>query len=359
MSKRVTMQDIADQLNISKNSVSQALAGKPGVSEGTRMSVRRVARDLGYHNPKSSKHTYKEPLKGKIALIASEFAFSLKNFFGAICLSIEREISLRGMTLQIQSIDHEKKENLYLPDFVQNKTVDGIIILSHISTKYIQKVLACGIPTVLVDQHHPNIEADAILTNNRFGAYIAVQHLINLGHTHIAFVGDVGLSPSYQERMEGYLLALRDYDIDPKRQYIFNHTAETVEMIKETVKNAQHLDSIPTAWFCVNDGLGFLVLTCLQQQGIDVPDQASVCSYDNGQLSQISSPKITTMDVDLDLFGRKAVEQLCWRMENQEAAFQEILLPSKLIVRESTATAMGTMDKSNREGQESDKSDTS
>jgi LacI family transcriptional regulator len=335
MAKKVTMQDIADKLNISKNSVSQALSGKPGVSEETRRLVQDVADELGYSYSKTNK-----PLKIErntpcnIALIASEYAFSLKRFFGEIYLSIEKETRERGINLFIESIDQAAKENLTLPSLLSNYEISGILILSHISTDYIAKIISTGIPTVLIDHHEPHLYVDAVLTNNRFGAYKAVEHLIELGHRDIAFVGDIDFSPSYQERLEGYLLALNKHGIKPNQDFIFKNAQETKD---EIAKFLDHHPTQPTAWFCVNDGHGFLVTSVLQQKGFNVPGDVSVCSFDNGQLSQLSTPKITTMDIDLNYFGRKAVEQLCWRIEHKDEPIHEILLPTTLIIKESTA----------------------
>jgi LacI family transcriptional regulator len=334
MAKKVTMQDIADKLNISKNSVSQALSGKPGVSEETRRLVQDVADQLGYSYSKN-----RIPLKverntpSNIALIASEYAFSLKSFFGEIYLSIEKEVRRRGLNLFIESIDDDAKENLTLPSLLSNYEIDGILILSHISTDYVANIINTGIPTVLIDHHDPHLHVDAILTNNRFGAYTAVEHLIKLGHRDIAFIGNVDFSPSYQERLEGYLLAFDKYGMKPNQDFIFKNAKETQA---EMTKFFDHLPKLPTAWFCVNDGHGFLVTSTLQQKGFAVPKDVSVCSFDNGQLSQISTPKITTMGIDLNYFGKKAVEQLCWRIDHKEEPIHEILLPTKLIIREST-----------------------
>jgi LacI family transcriptional regulator len=332
MVKKITMQDIADQLNISKNSVSQALSGKPGVSEATRELVQQAAEELGY-SYSSGRKVNGSAKTGTLGLIASDYAFSQRNFFGEIYLSIEKEARERGMNLLIQSVSREAKESLTLPSFIENKTVDGVLILSHISTDYINAVIATGTPTLLIDHHHPLIHADAVITNNRFGAYSAVQHLIELGHREIAYVGDMNFSPSYEERWEGYMLALREHGLEGQEEYMFTDAEEKEESIKNLIQQSAKQ---PTAWFCVNDGYGFLLSSCLQQNGINVPQQASVCSFDNGQLSQITTPKITTMDIDLQLYGRKSVEQLCWRMENRDEPIQELLLPTKLIKREST-----------------------
>lgn len=335
MERKITMQDIADQLNISKNSVSQALSGKPGVSEETRRLVQQTANELGYSYPgvRKQKQGNQHSLKN-IAFIASDYAFSFKSFFGEIYLSVEKEVRERGMNLFIESIDGEMKDRLTLPAVLSNHNIDGILILSHISTDYILKIIETGIPTVLIDHHEPWLHADSILTNNRFGAFTAVEHLIKLGHREIAYIGNIEFSPSYQERFEGYLLALNKFGITPNEGFMFTAAHEDSAEIDDFFEG---LERKPTAWFCVNDGLGFLVTSLLQQKGLSVPDDVSVCSFDNGQLSQISTPKITTIDIDLNYFGKKAVEQLCWRMENLHDPIHEILLPTKLIVRESTA----------------------
>jgi len=332
MRKKVTMQDIADQLNISKNSVSQALSGKPGVSEETRQRVIQMAKELGY-TYSNNKFLNKDKPKN-IALIASNHTFSLKSFFGEIYLNVEREINRRGYTLLIQSINEDYKDQLILPPIIKNNQIDGIIVLSHISSEYINMVIETGIPTVVIDHHYPNMKADAVLTNNRFGAFTAIEHLIKLGHSDIAFVGNINYSPSYYERLEGYLLAFHQYNLKVDPQFLFTDALETENYIKSLINR---LKKHPTAWFCVNDGLGYLINTQLQQYNVKVPDMASVCSYDNGQLSKISTPKITTMDINLDYFARRSVEQLLWRMEHPHEPFQEILLPSKLIQRESTS----------------------
>ena len=335
MDKKVTMQDIANQLNISKNSVSQALTGKPGVSEETRELVRRTAEELGYSFTNIRTHKQPEQKENKnIALIASDYAFSLKSFFGEIYLSVEKELRSRGMNLYIESINQSSKEKLILPALLTNQKIDGILILSHISTEYIQKVLSTGIPTVLVDHHSPYLQADSILTNNRFGAFTAVEHLIKLGHQEIAFVGNTEVSPSYQERRDGYLLALEKYGITPKPEFMFTSVQETQEDILSIMES---LTTRPTAWFCVNDGFGFLVQSTLQQKGFKIPEDASVCSFDNGQLSQIATPKITTMEIDLNLFGKQAVDQLCWRINHKHDPIHEVLLPTTLLIRDSTS----------------------
>ncbi|MDQ8738823.1 LacI family DNA-binding transcriptional regulator [Paenibacillus sp. LHD-38] len=337
MKPKVTMQQIADELKLSKNSVSQALSGKDGVSEETRNLVMNKAQELGYNYPKNKKTSIgsQETSKqtGTLALIASDFAFSMRGFFGEIYLSIEKEAKQRGYELLIQSIDRTAIAERKLFPFLQNRSVDGLIILSHITTEYTKMLLRTGIPAVMIDHHHPDLQVDCILTNNRFGSYEAIRHLVELGHRDIGFVGDTQFSPSYQERLDGYRMAMQAFGLAVKEMWVCSRAVEDSTFIHEYTKS---LESQPTAWFCVNDGLGFFITSSVQQLGMKVPEEVSIVSFDNGYLSQISTPPSTTIDVDLKLFAAKAVERLMERINDPIQPYTELHLPTKLVVREST-----------------------
>jgi hypothetical protein len=84
---------------------------------------------------------------------------------------------------------------------------------------------------------------------------------------------------------------------------------------------------------------GFLLCSTLQQLGVRIPEQVSIVSFDNGYLSQVSMPPITSMDINLKLYERKAVEQLMRRMDHPSEPFTELLLPTKILIRQSTGPA--------------------
>lgn len=328
------MQDIADRLNISKNSVSQAISKKAGVSEETRKKVEKTAQEMGY-NYKLNKGKTKNVGQGNIILISSERSITQEGFFGKLYLAIQRAVAEHGFNLLIQSIDEKAKENLILPTPLKNSSIEGILILSHISTDYINRLIDTGIPTVIIDHHNPFNQVDSVLQNNRFAAYTAIHHLIELGHKQIGFIGHIDRSPSYQERFEGYNLALTDHNLLDKR-YILSDIQEDEYSVATALDQLQEQ---PTAWFCVNDGFAFFALSHLQSMDYVLPDDLSICSCDNGILSKLSKPKMTTIHVDLDLYGKKAVDQLLWRMNNPFEPVQEILLPASLIERDSTGPA--------------------
>lgn len=318
------MQDIADQLNISKNSVSQALSGKQGVSEETRRKVVDMADQLGYVY--KARQTNSNQVNN-IALIASDFAFS-QTFFGNIYLSVQEEAKKRGLNLLIESINPKAANDLSVPSFIENNSVQGIIILSHITTDYINMIISTGIPTILIDHHHPHIQADAILTNNHFGAYLAVEHLISHNHKNIGFIGNTSFAPSYYERLQGYYMAFEEYQLPIQEKFVLKDTPDDEEVVEKLINN---LTELPTAWFCLNDQLGYMVSKSLKKRGYLIPDDVSVFSFDNGQLAQISSPRITSMEINLPKYGEKGVELLLWRINHPNEPIQETLFFPKLI----------------------------
>ena len=327
------MQAIADDLGLSKNAVSIALRGAEGISDLTRKTILKKAEELGYNYYKKGDHSQKK----NIAFIASDRVFSSnllnRSFFSHIYLTLKEEVEKIGGELTLQSITDGQIKEAKLPAQLVEKKIDGIIILSHLSDAYIDLIINTKIPTVVIDHHYPGMKSDCVLTNNRFGAYEMVEHLILNGHTQIGFLGDVNYSPSYQERLEGYLLAFKKYDAKiPDEKYIKTDIKECDEAVNLYLAS---LDELPTAWFCVNDGLMFYTYSYLQKSGLTIPKDISLTCYDNGDLSRLTHPLITTMDVDLPSYGKCAFNQLLWRMANPDESYREILLPSTLLERDS------------------------
>ncbi|EAC2814136.1 LacI family transcriptional regulator, partial [Listeria monocytogenes] len=148
--KKVTMQDIADRLNITKNSVSQALGNKNGVSEQTKLAVFKMADELGY---KYKREIAREVVKEKFALLATSFALSQRSFFGEIIDNMKQSIIAHQAELIIFPVTDEEASTNQLPEQLTSENWTGIFLLSHINTDYSKKVIDLGMPVVLIDHH--------------------------------------------------------------------------------------------------------------------------------------------------------------------------------------------------------------
>lgn len=329
MPKHVTMQMIADALNTTKNTVSQALSGKPGVSEETRRKIIECAERMGYRYQQKQSVVQ----RGYIGLVATESVIQHSGFFAEIYLGIEKELKARGFHLLVNTIQQEQVEQLVLPPFITNSDVDAVIVLSQLDKAYLKKLETSGIPCILVDHHYPGCKMDCVLTNNRYGAYQAVEQLIELGHSAIGFIGSVDQSPSYMERYEGYLTCLREHNITAQESFmLLKHSHTEAEFTR-------YLDSLgeyPTAWFCSNDMSAFLLMQNLSKRGIVVPEDVSICGFDDIPLASMCHPSLTTMRIDRVHFCERVVDKLFWRLAHKTDPAEEILLPAELILRNST-----------------------
>ncbi|MBC1286616.1 LacI family DNA-binding transcriptional regulator [Listeria booriae] len=328
--KKVTMQDIADALQISKNSVSQALGNKNGVGEQTKRLVLQKADEMGYKYKKDVVYT---PTDNQFALVATEFALSQKSFFGEICLSLEQEMTARGFYLTTLPVTTSDVAENRLPRELEEKNWRGIFILSHISDLFVKQILDLDVPTVMIDHHDPHLRTDTILSQNKDGAFVAVEHLIQLGHTRIGFVGDVDFSPSYEERWEGYCKAMRHYDLPVNTHYTITSIKEEQAALYQAL---ERLEEMPSAWFCVNSGLGFILNSYFQSKGFAIPEQVSIVCFDNTEFAILAQPPLTTMCTDLRFMGKQAVETMEWRLRNPSAPIVNVAIGTELVLREST-----------------------
>lgn len=337
--KKPTMQDIADQLQVSRNTVSRALRDKNGVSLETKKQVREVADQLGYRYAKQSNgEKLREVLDFK--LISSSFALSQTSFFGIIIEELRSLIEKSGNTIEIVEVPltiDDEKERILQELSRDRDTIDGIFILSHITDNYIEEIIDLDIPTVLIDHHSPQLHADSILTQNEYGAYILTEYLIGNGINEIGFIGNVDLSPSYEERFNGYKNALKKHNIKLDNEIVISDIEEEQRALFDRISA---LEKLPEAWFCVNSGLAFILNTFLHSKGYSIPEDFSIVCFDNTEFSRRAAPPITCMGVDLKYFSKRAVETMEYRLENIDDPMTQLRIVPELIERESVANKM-------------------
>jgi LacI family transcriptional regulator len=326
--KKVTMQDIADYLNISKNSVSLALRNKEGVSFETQKKVKEAALKLGYLYPDLD--NYVPLIPAKYLLVASSFALSQTSFFGEIVKHLEAELSAENGDLIIHEV--VDVNDLVSLDFVEFDEYRGVFILSHISNAFIDKILKLHDACVLIDHHNPFLETDTIVTQNINGAFLAVDKLIKLGHKKIGFIGDTEFSPSYMERYLGYKQALSAANIPLVNDYVYASIKENQHTLYNKLET---ITDMPSAWFCVNSGIAFILNSFLHSKGYSVPEDISIICFDDTEFSRMANPPITCLSTDLSTLAAEAFELLKRRINHPDKKIIEISIRPDIIERKS------------------------
>ncbi|BDI32023.1 LacI family transcriptional regulator [Capsulimonas corticalis] len=210
----------------------------------------------------------------------------------------------------------------------------------------IQRVLSAKIPVVFVDRVPFEHGCDFVGIDNRMAAREAVDYLISIGHRKIAFVAPDENVSSVQERMEGYFDARMSAGLVTSEDLVFPLSLEklfanaTVKSEVERVIDAMMaLPEPPTAVFAVNDFIAEYILIALEEKGIAVPETLSVIGFDDIERFAPQKPKLTTVRQPFESIGDRAASMLIWRMnhrDNPAAAYQHVLLPTRLVARGST-----------------------
>ncbi|GAE90293.1 LacI family DNA-binding transcriptional regulator [Acetivibrio straminisolvens] len=337
MAKKVTMEFIANQLGITKNTVSLALRNMPGVSEKTRNEILRTAEKYGYKYKKSNtKNNTSDPKTESICLMLSNDTKNSVGFFSFIQYGIESEGNRNGLNTILYCFDDSKE--FQPPVCIRDGIVSGIITLGRISRKTVNSIIGLNLPLVIIDDFFEDIRASYILTDNLSGGFIATEYLIKSGHKDIGFFGDIFASPSFFDRYMGYLKAHVRYNIPVNNSFsIIDKNMSTLlhDGVDKIVDELKKIPKLPTAIFCCNDLEAISLYKAFSVMGISVPDDISIIGFDDIESSKSVSPELTTMHIYKEAMGERAVKKLIERMNGQECIDEKILLPVALIERQS------------------------
>lgn len=346
MKKRVTLDDIAKIVGISKMAVSLAMRNDDSISKETIQRVKEVAEELGYTPNRFAQGL----VNGRSYTIALLLGGSLHDDYqnriirGAIPYAIEK-----GYTLSIAPAECDTNLELSYIQKYQNMMVDGFLAFHCLSSKPYKKLKKSGPPFVLYTKYFEDLDSDYVVCNDASGGYQITQHLLELGHRNIAFVYDQYLEHSSEviNRQKGYAAALQEYGLssDNIRLIPFNMDFRSGNTDPEHFLNINHefieamrSDNRPTALFACNDVLASSVYMVLKQLGLCIPHDVSVVGYEGVYLGNILDPPLTTVESPIEEIGRKACQLLIDKIEGNitNSEIFHIKLEPSLRIRSST-----------------------
>lgn len=332
MSEKVSMNSIAKKLGVSKNTVSLALRGIPGISENTRKLILDTAASLGY---KYKGFGRQYGITKNLCLVMPKSARDSMDFFSLIQMGIEDEAKKNNMNTILHYYD-ESEEEFRIPLCIKDGIVSGVIALGRVCEKIVKILESYKHPIVLVDNYFDGLLTDCVLTDNHSGGYIATEYLLENGHTDIGFFGPIDVSVSYYDRYMGCMKALKAWNVRPDNAHsIFVGYESPTEAALNALKRLMTGIGLPTAFVCCNDASAIHLYKVLKQLGILIPDQISVIGFDDISSSSDVSPELTTMRVNKDLMGRKAVMKLLSRLGEHDGIAEKLLLSATLVERNS------------------------
>lgn len=338
-----TINDIAKMADVSTSTVSHVVNKTRYVSPEKVERVERAIKELDYlPNFVLKKTTQKvSPVTGKyILLIVSD---KRSEFQRQIARQIE--VQLKNTGLSLITIDCESdisSMEVFFKSLLELSTISGIIVFPDENDILIKQILMeCRLPMVILGREVKNFMADTICSDTFEGAYKAIRHLVSNGHEHIAYLGsNKERSPM---RLDGYKKALQDFGVEYNSKYVFPFVQEAQEVF-DTLDQLLMGEVMPTALLVANNSLIISFLKYIEAHNIVCPDDLSVVCFSNFEWAPLHTPAITTVEQDVEEYGRLAVYTLLQRIQNSEAAnltslknvYQTKYLPAKINVRSST-----------------------
>ena len=328
--KAVTMSDIAKAMNVSTVTVSKALGDRDGVSAELRERIKQKATEMGYR-VHAGTHGAKDGLTYNIGIIvAKHFISDASSFYWIVYRYIVELLQKQNYYGMLEVVnDHNGMEEI--PNSVLDHKVDGLIVLGQLSDEYISKLISHQLPTVFLDFYGSREDADAVLSDNFYGAYMLTSHLIENGHRRIGFLGSIGSTSSIQDRYLGYYKALLENRIPLRQDWVIGDRSNESDIFPEFTLP----QDMPTAFVCNCDETAYKLVNQLKNAGYSVTEDISVLGYDNHNYSTICNPRLTTIDVNSRVMSTEAVDIILHKIRDVNYRRGRTLVTGKLVRRES------------------------
>ena len=339
MSKRVSLNDLAEALGLSKTLVSMVMNGKGDdikISKVTQKRVLEKAKQLNY-TPNQFARGLRMGRSQTIGLIVPDIS---NQFYSRIARVMEEDLSKHNYRLLICSSEENADKENELIRMLQDRAAEGIVLASTQKTaKDLVEHKKNNYPLVLIDREFADEKFDSVCVENREGAIKVAEHLIKAGHKRIALFN---ITPAFisplSERIEGFAEALKRKNIKQSKELVceipFNNVEdEVVKQLKKLLFPFKKIDAI----FTLNNNLAVAVLKTLRKMKINIPNDVALCSFDDIAAFEITSPSVTAIAQPVDEIGKVAVKKMLARLENKdkETKPHPEHLPVKLILRES------------------------
>jgi LacI family transcriptional regulator len=342
MMKKLSIHDIAKELKVSAATISYVLNGK---AREKRISTALEKKILNY----TEKYNYRPNMLAKSLRVGKSKVIAMlvegidDPFFSSITRIVEKEMSRKGYKTFFASTENDPELTEDLIRVFRDAQVDGYIIVPppDIEDSLIS-LIKDKVPMVLFDRYFPGLETCNVIVNNFQGTYDAMQHFFKLGYKHIGFVTLDSSQIQMAERLKGYKKAMREKHLSTCVQKISFGLRQDQKKITNIIKGFlvknNHLEAVlfATNYLSING------LEATRILKIKIPDDMAVIGFDDNAHFPLFSPAITAIAQPIKELSGQVVKQLITRLNGQEAQVpnKTIVLPTKLIVRESTSSAI-------------------
>lgn len=347
MKRKITLKQIARELDVSISTVSKALKDSLEISLETRQKVQAFAKYYNY-KPNNIALSLKNRKTKNIGVIIPEI---VHYFFSKAINGIELVANKRGYNVIIGLSNESFDKEVLNMEMLANGSIDGFILsiaketLSMQDYHHFNETINQGMPIVMFDRVVDEIKCDKVIVDDVNGAKKAVNKLISNGCKNIAIITTKDYISVGKLRTQGYIEALEKNNIKPDPNLILKVDDKFVtddylnileDEITKLFKKNKNIDGV----FTVNEIYALTAIKSARKLGKKIPDDIQVIGFTDGVLSKHATPSLTTMKQHSQEMGEKAAELLIDKLENEseevEEVYKTIVIETELIEREST-----------------------
>ncbi|HBC27291.1 MAG TPA: LacI family transcriptional regulator [Ruminococcaceae bacterium] len=337
----MTLKEIAARAGVSVSTVSRII-NSPDDSfarKEVRDQVWAIIKETGYtpnqnaRALKRGKSKAQETPAGALACILGRTRRVEDDpFFAQLARVIEQRAMERGYPVRLSYSVFDMKASA-VPEKIKSFRADGAIVLGRFSGGYIGFLERQYKNLVYVGRNVVSADCDQIICDGYEATRIAIRHLIACGHRRIGYIGET----SNEVRYRAYLDTLREHGLECSACLVSDCLQNGAGGYQGAERLLKTADPLPTAVFCATDIAAIAALRRFAEAKIKVPEQLSLISMDNIELSGYVSPMLTTVGMPIVEMGNMAVQTLINRIQKQHGLPMKIFLPNKLTIRESVA----------------------
>ncbi|MGV2184073.1 LacI family DNA-binding transcriptional regulator [Rhizobium rhizogenes] len=328
--KRTTMHDIARLAEVDVSTVSRALADSPRVTEETKSRILKIVQDTGYvvnHGARMLRQRY----SGQVLVMLPSIAFT---YFPEVVMGIEDYVQEHGFSVVVGSTRYDREREEALAQQLLTGAADGIIFMTGAIPDLIKTFPSfdrhvVGISRAIPDEQIPQVNID-----NYLAMETATRHLLCLGHKSIVHLGGSQSSPTFRARADAYKKTMEDAGLGGNVRIVASEEYSIqagADRMNELLQDGTKL----TAVICAGDDMAVGAMHAARLMGIAIPGDIAFVGFDDQPFSAVMNPSLSTIQIPRRDMGMAGARLLLANMDLTKEKPESILLPHKLVIRES------------------------
>lgn len=335
----ISIKDIAKACGVSTATVSKALHDQKDVGQETKERIKRVASEMGY-TPSAAARLLKTNRSNNIGVLyADEAAQGLTHeYFAGILNGFKEQARKNGFDITFIN-DHLVDRKMTYLEHCRYRNFDGVVIVcANFEEPQVQELMSSKLPVVTIDYAHYN--CTGVSSNNVKCMSDLVEYIISMGHKKVAYIHGQNYSSVTRDRLAAFYRGLEANNISIPEEYVRPARYLEIEESAEQTKTLLTLKDRPTCIMYPDDMALIGGLNVIRELGLRIPEDISIAGYDGTRISQMLSPKITTIKQDTDQIGKIAADRLISIIETPKTALVERVVVEGILLKGESVSSI-------------------